>query len=296
MQPTPPTPVRSPQGIKPVKARALLLLAACIAGHAMAEGDIPPEAKPALKAGPVTETPPSSETPPAPDEPLPNRIQGDIGGLLGAERSAIKADPTRPMLLPFAFFDYGRLYARLDTFGVKTVPVAAGYLELTFRMKFDGYRTTHNAALQGIDNRHNSRPLGIGTFQETAIGGFFLYALHDVANSRGNLLEATYAAELKADSYTVYPEAGIEYYSANYTRYYYGVSGAESARSGYAAYSPSAAACPYLSALLEIPVAKGWNANLYLRRKWLAGSISNSPLVDMKVTDTAFAAIVAHFD
>ncbi len=250
---------------------------------AMAEGDTPPQANPAPATQPQ-------------QEPLPSRIQGDIGGLIGAERSPVRGEPTRAMLLPFAFFDYGRMYARLDTFGIKTVPVASGYLELTLRVKFDGYRTTHNAALQGIGNRDNSLPLGIGTFQETEIGGFFLYALHDVGRSQGNLYEATYAAELKAGPLTVYPETGVEYYSANYTRYYYGISAAESAQSGYAAYSPSAAACPYLSVLLETPVAPGWNADFYLRRKWLAGSISNSPLVDMKVTDTAFVALVAHFD
>jgi len=251
-------------------ARAVFLAAALVAAHAVAE--------------PVSEA------------DLPGHIQGDLGGLLGAERSPIRSDPTRLMLLPFAFFDYGRMYARLDTFGIKTLPVASGYLELAFRVKFDGYQTAHNPALQGIDLRHHSLPLGLGTFQETRIGGFFLYALHDVSRSQGNLLEATWAAELKADSFTAYPEAGVEYYSANYTRYYYGVSGAESARSGYADYSPSGAACPYLSVLVEMPLARGWNADLYVRRKWLAASISNSPLVDMKVTDTAFAAIVAHFD
>lgn len=259
-----------------------------MAGTAMAEGDTP-LANPAIAANPAPAARPA-------EAPLPSRIQGDLGGLIGEERSPIKGDPARAMLLPFAFFDYGRMYARLDTFGVKTVPLASGYLELTLRVKFDGYRTTHNAALQGIGNRDNSLPLGIGTFQETEIGGFFLYALHDVSRSQGNLYEATYAAELKAGPVTVYPETGVEYYSANYTRYYYGVSAAESARSGYAAYSPGAAACPYFSVLLEAPVAKGWNADLYLRRKWLAGSISNSPLVDMKVTDTVFVALVAHFD
>lgn len=215
---------------------------------------------------------------------------------MGTEQSPVRNDSSRPSLLPFAFFDYGRMYARLDTIGIKTLPVGYGYLELAGRVKFDGYRTAHNAALKGIERRHNSRPLGVGTFQVTPIGGFFLYALHDASHSQGNLFEATYAAELKLGELSAYPEAGVEYYSGKYTRYYYGVSNSEAAASGYAAYSPSAAACPYLSVLLEVPVVANWKADFYLRRKWLGASIANSPLVDTSHMDTAFVAVVRHFD
>lgn len=253
-------------------ARAFCFLAAFLAAAARAEGNPPPE------------------------EPLPNRLQGDLGMLIGVEQSPIRNDRTRPSLLPFAFADYGRMYARLDTFGVKTLPVGYGYLEVAARVKFDGYHTAHNAALQGIEKRHNSLPAGIGTFQVTPIGGFFLYALHDANLSHGSLFEATYAAEIKMKELSAYPEAGVEYYTANYTRYYYGVSNSEAAASGYAAYSPSAAACPYLSVLLEVPVAASWNADIYLRRKWLGASIANSPLVDMKHADTGFVAVVYHFE
>lgn len=237
----------------------------------------------------------AEENVPAEDQ-LPDHIQGDLGALVGVDQSPVRQDSTHPSLLPFAFADYGRLYARLDTFGVKTLQAGYGYLELAARVKFDGYRTAHNTALQGIDQRHNSLPVGIGTFQVTPIGGFFLYALHDANLSHGSLYEATYAAEIKLGELSVYPEAGLEYYTANYTRYYYGVSNAEAAASGYAAYTPAAAACPYLSILLEIPIASRWNADFYVRRKWLGSSIANSPLVDTRHPDTGFVAIVRHFE
>ncbi len=237
----------------------------------------------------------AEEAPPA-DEPLPNRIQGDLGMLADKEQSPIRGDNTRLLPLPFAFFDYGRLYARLDTFGIKTLPVGYGYLEIAGRVKFDGYKSANNAALKGIGDRQNSLPIGLGTFQLTPVGGFFLYALHDINRSNGNLFEADYVAEIELGGMTLYPETGVEYYTGQYNRYYYGISQAESAASGYAAYSPQASTVPFLSMLLEVPVMKNWNANFYLRRKWLGPAIANSPLVGTRHADSGFIALVRHFE
>lgn len=232
----------------------------------------------------------------AEEEEFPNRIKGDLGVLINSEQSPIRGERSRPALLPFAFFDYGRLYTRLDTLGVRTMPLGYGYLELAARIKFDGYKAAGNAALQGIGDRQNSFPVGLGTFQLTPIGGFFLYALHDINRSRGNLFEATYAAELDWGGITAYPEAGVEYYSSQYTQYYYGVSATEAAASGYAPYSPPDAMNPFVNVLLQARLFDGWNANFYLRRKWLGSAIANSPLVDKKHSDAGFVAVVYHFD
>lgn len=258
-------------------ARAFFpLLAALLASHLIAASALAEE-KPA-------------------EDPLPNRIQGDIGVLAVKEQSPVRGENSNPLPLPFAYFDYGRLYARLDTFGVKTLPLGYGYLEITGRVKFDGYKTSNNAALQGIAGRQNSLPIGLGSFQVTPIGGFFLYALHDVGRSQGNLFEADYVAEFETGKVTYYPEAGVEYYTSGYTRYFYGVSQAESAASGYAAYTPSAAVIPFLSLWLQVPVMPNWNAHFYFRRKWLGSSISNSPLVNISHADSGFVAFVRHFD
>jgi outer membrane protein len=230
------------------------------------------------------------------NEALPNRIQGDLGVLVDKDQSPIRGDNTAVLPLPFAYFDYGRMYARLDTFGIKTLPVGYGYLEIAGRVKFDGYNTANNPALKGIGDRQNSVPVGLGTFQLTPIGGFFFYALHDINRSQGNLFEADYVAEFEFGGMTLYPEAGVEYYTSQYNRYYYGVSQAEAAASGYAAYSPGSAAVPFLSLWLEVPVMKNWNADLYVRHKWLGAAISNSPLVGVGHLDSGFVALVRHFE
>jgi len=224
-----------------------------------------------------------------------SRIHGDLGGFVNAAQSPVRGGRKRVMLLPYAYFDYGSTYVRLDTFGVKTLPIGYGHLELAGRIKFDGYQTAGNAALQGINDRQNSIPVGLGSFQLTPIGGFFLYAFHDVNRSQGNLYEAVYVAKFALGEAAVYPQIGIELNSGKYNQYYYGVSASESAASGYAAYTPSASTSPLLKVMLEVPLAEGWYANLYLRRKWLGAAIANSPLAGRKNEDNGFVGVAFRF-
>jgi outer membrane protein len=221
---------------------------------------------------------------------LSDSIRGDLGGALYADHSPIRSVGTQELLLPYGFFDYGRFFARLDTLGIKTLPLAYGYLELAGRVKFDGY-TTGNASLHGISERQNSLPLGIGTFQVTPVGAFFVNAFHDFNQSHGNLYEFVYAAEADLGWFVLYPQAGVEYYSDGYTRYYYGVSSAEAAASGYAAYAPGPATIPSLGLVLEISIRGNWYSNLYLRRRWLDSTLTRSPLVDTRFEDTGFVSI-----
>lgn len=229
------------------------------------------------------------------EEGLSNRIQGDLGVFLDAEQSAMRGEPTNPLLLPYTYFDYGRMFTRIDTFGIKTLPIAYGYLEIVGRIKLDGYKTAGNAALSGINGRQNSLPLGLGTFQLTPIGGFFLYAFHDINRSHGNMLEATYAAQIKLGEAALYPQAGFEYFSGKYMQYYYGVSAAEAAASGYAAYTPTAATNPFFCMMVEVPVTEGWIANFYARRKWLGSAVTSSPLVNRKTQDSGFVTVAFRF-
>jgi outer membrane protein len=228
-------------------------------------------------------------------EEFENRIQGDLGIFINAGQSPIKGDSMSPLPLPYTYFDYGRAFTRIDTFGIKTLPIAYGHLEIVGRIKFDGYKSAGNAELNGINDRQNSIPIGLGTFQLTPIGGFFLYAFHDVNKSKGNLLEATYAAQIKFGESSLYPQVGLEYFSSQYMQYYYGVSAAEAAASGYATYTPGASTKPFFCLMLEVPVTDGWIANFYARRKWLGSAITNSPLVNKKTQDSGFVTVAYRF-
>ena len=227
-------------------------------------------------------------------DPLADKLVGDVGGAVYGTQSIIRSKGKDTSVLPYGFVDYGRFFARVDTLGVKTLPVGDGYLELVGRVSQDGWRA-NTPALAGLTDRKMPIPLGIGTFQKTPYGAFIVNAFVDVNKSRGSLLEATYAAELKLGPVSFYPQAGVEYRSAKYANYLYGVTAAESMASGYAAYSAGASTSPVLGLAADIPVSGPWLVTLQFRRKWLDGAVANSPLVGRKTQDMAFAALSYRF-
>lgn len=229
-------------------------------------------------------------------EDFPDRLEGDLGIFANASTSPVKGVNNSATLLPYAYVNYERVFARIDTFGVKTLPFGYGHIELVGRIKFDGFQTIDNAQLKGIADRENSVPVGVGTFQLTPLGALFLYAFYDANRSHGNIYEAVYVAKFPLGEMAVYPQIGIEHYTSDYTGYYYGVSAAESAASGYASYTPAASTNRMLSAIVEIPISEdGWLVNLYLKRKWLGAAITGSPLVNTQFEDNGFIALVYRF-
>lgn len=227
-------------------------------------------------------------------EPLTDRLVGDVGGAVYATQSVIRSKSNDSPVLPYGFFDYGRFFARVDTFGIKTLPLGNGYLELVGRASADGWRA-NTAALRGLGDRKAPVPLGIGTFQRTAYGAFIANAFVDANRSRGALFEALYAAEFNVGRVALYPQVGVEHRSAKYSNYLYGVSAAESAASGYAAYNAGASTTPLLGLGVDVPLGESWVINLQLRRKWLDAAVSNSPLVGRKTQNTGLLALSYRF-
>jgi len=223
------------------------------------------------------------------------RIDGDIG--LGAyyTRSIIHGKNDLVSVLPYGAFDYGRMFMRLDTLGIKTLKLGYGYLEVAGRYSQDGFRADV-PSLRGLRTRQDSLPLGLGTMQTTPIGAFFINAFHDVNQSNGNLFEAIYAAEFGTPALTVYPLAGAEYQSAEYVRYYYGISAQEAVTSRYAVYQPSGAFNPLLGVMLDARLTDKYHLDFYVRRMWLGNSIQSSPIVGKNTLDTGFIALSYRFE
>ena len=222
------------------------------------------------------------------------KIDGDVGVGAYYTRSIIRGKTEPAVVLPYGYFDYGRAFARIDTLGVKTVKMGYGYLEFAGRVMLDGFKPD-TASLQGLNERKMSVPLGVGTMQETPVGAFFLNAFHDVNKSKGNLFEAMYVGQLETPRVTFYPQLGAEYLSAQYVRYFYGVSAQEAAASAYSAYSPSGSLNPFVGLLVDTTITGDWHLNFYLRHKWLGSQVRNSPIVERAAADTAFVALSYRF-
>jgi MipA family protein len=117
----------------------------------------------------------------------------------------------------------------------------------------------------------------------------------DANKSRGALLEVIYAAEFKVGRAAFYPQLGVEHRSAKYSNYLYGVSAAESAASGYAAYNAGASNTPLLGLGVDLHLGGPWVINMQLRRKWIDSAVYDSPLVSRRTQDTGLIALSYRF-
>ena len=221
--------------------------------------------------------------------PLPDHLIGNLGVALYATHGPANRPHEAPLVLPFIYADYERVFVRVDTVGIKTMQIGAGYLELVGRINVEGAKAdrTGTRALLG---RTNPVPVGLGTYQETAIGGIFLYALHDL-RSGGNLLEATYAAEFAVQGWSVYPQLGVARRSGRYERHVRGVTQQEADASGRLAYTPGAATTPVAGLALDVPLIGAWFLNLQWRREWFGSTTRASPRTGSRSQDNGFAAI-----
>jgi outer membrane protein len=222
------------------------------------------------------------------------RLDGDIGLGTYYTHSIIRGKVDEKNVLPYLDFDYARMFARIDTMGIKTVALGNGNLELVGRISQDGF-STNTSDLLGIENRKTPIPLGIGTLQITSVGGFVFNAFHDVRRSQGNLIETIYAGEFDLPRVTFYPMVGIEYESGKYVRYYYGISTAEAINSQYPAYQPAGTLNKFVGLISDINLNDTYHLNCHFRRKWLGDSIQFSPIVNQKYQDTAYLALSYRF-
>lgn len=222
--------------------------------------------------------------------PLEYRLSGDLGVGVFATQGIVRGVDDTMLVLPYIYADYGRYFARLDTLGVKVLGVGYGYLELIARVNFDGF-ATDAPPLRGLTQRAHSVPLGVGSFQRTAIGGFFLNAFHDVNKSNGHLYEAIYATKFKIASTSAYPVLGVEYRDKIFVDYYYGVASDEATASNITRYQPDGALNPFLALQVEIPLAPAINFSIYWRHKWLANSMANSPIIDKNAVGSGFLSM-----
>ena len=224
---------------------------------------------------------------------LLDRPVGDIGAAVFRTSSYVNTVSSSAEVLPYAYIDQGRFFARIDTFGVKTIPVGYGYVELAGRVNFEGFPTQH---LAGLSNRKDPALLGLGTYQETPVGGFFFNVFYDANSSGGYLSDLMYAAEFQLPKkFLVYPQLGLEYKSKKYTNYFYGVSPSESAQGSYAQYAAPSSVSPYLGLMLEVPLAENWNIHALAKRKFIDSAIYNSPIVNQRYQDIYFLSLDYRF-
>ncbi len=231
-----------------------------------------------------------TNAPGAPDVSDSWALSGDLGAAALSVQGSAPGRRVRTRAIPYAYADFGRLFAREDTFGAKLLPLGWGALEVVARVSTEGA----DSAGPHVASRRSPRPVGVGTFQETPWGGVFVDAFDDTV-SGGTLLEASYAAEVAFGPVTFYPQVGVARRSARYVDHLYGVSATEAAAPGTRPYAPGASTMPVLGVSAEWLLAPHWVVVAHVERESFDAAIADSPRVNRDGQSAAFVALARRF-
>lgn len=219
----------------------------------------------------------------------PDRFVGELGGLVATSNALIHGAESKTTVLPYVYGDLGRFFARVDTLGFKAMPMGEGHLELVARVSNEGFKSGKTAH-PGAGDRSAPLPIGFGTFQRTALGGLFAYAMHD-PQSGGQFGEFNWAGQLDIGPVKLYPQLGLQYRSADYVQHLYGINAAQSMATGLTVYRPGASLTPMATVQAAVPLNGPWSLQLQTRYRHLDGAMANSPLVNRSSQVSGFAAL-----
>ncbi|TKI04482.1 MipA/OmpV family protein [Martelella alba] len=143
----------------------------------------------------------------------------------------------------------------------------------------------NNAALRRLNDRRATAMAGMSYQRTTFLGAFHIQVAGDILNnSQGITANIAYLNLMKWGMLTMIPEIGLDGANAQQSRYYYGISSAESRRSGLDTYRPSANATPYISLTADYQFTPLWDTYASARSNFLPAEVRNSPMVNRNRT------------
>jgi MipA family protein len=224
-----------------------------------------------------------------------DHFKGDLGGLMVHTASVVAGAPAQTAVLPYIEGEWGRFYGRVDTFGMRLVPLGQGHLEIAARVNAEGFQG-RKTAYPALGDRRSPLPIGLGTLQMTPAGAFIAYLMHD-PQSGGQFAELNWAAEFSMGSVSFYPQLGAQYRSAAYVSSLYGVTPAESAATGLTPYRAAGGSWQPMATLqTTVPLGGPWSLQAFVRYRRLDHAVQDSPLVRANSQTTGFLALTYTLD
>lgn len=199
--------------------------------------------------------------------------------------SAYDTDADTVRVLPGAFYDNNRIYARGPSVGAYIINDGVNQLSASVQLAGNSFDPDDgNGALAGLDERKISASAGLNYQRRTPIGAFRLQAATDILdNSGGNTARLSYLSRIQKDKLTIIPSVGFEYYDADYNEYYYGVSSEEATRTGVTAYTANSSLNPYVNVSANYEFNDKWSGFANQSVSYLPNEQYDSPMVDSRV-------------
>ncbi|ACS85766.1 MipA/OmpV family protein [Musicola paradisiaca] len=156
-------------------------------------------------------------------------------------------------------------------------------LSLTARYSPLGFKPgdSSDSRLQQLDRRRGTLMAGLAYQHEANWGTFRTSLTGDTLDySNGLEWDSAYLYRITTGNWSLTPGMGVVWSSENQNRYYYGITGDESVRSGLSRYQPDDSWSPYAELNVGYRLTENWNAWLNGRYVLLSDDIKNSPMVD----------------
>ena len=221
-----------------------------------------------------------------------------VGVNVMAVKSAYDLDDnTEFRVLPGAFYDNNRVYLRGAQAGAYIINDGTNQLSAYAQLsgnKFDP--DDANGNLAGLDERKLSAAAGLSYQRRTPIGAFRGQIATDVLDkSGGNTARLTYLARISANKLTIYPSFGFEYFDEDYNNYYYGVTEAESAKSGVEPYQSNNSLNPYINISANYDFNENWAGFANQSLSYLPNEQYDSPMVNSRTEATTTLGLLYKF-
>lgn len=162
-------------------------------------------------------------------------------------------------------------------------------------MRFDP-DDTDNRAMKLLDKRKSTLMAGV-RYQHSADWGIIKAAFSGdtLSNNEGFLADMSYSYPLHLNRTTITAGAGVTWASKKYNQYYFGISEAESARSGLSRYKPDDSWSPYVEMNVNHKFDNHWTASVGGRLTHLSDEVKDSPMVSRTYNTTMFVGVNYQF-
>lgn len=219
---------------------------------------------------------------------------GDVGVMAVHTTAVVAGAPASQTALPYVYGQWGRAFARLDTWGVRLLPVGQGHLEASLRVSTEGYegRGTGHPAL---GDRRSPTPVGLSSLQITDLGAWLGHVMHDPV-SGGQFAEFSWAGRWSWGAVTFYPQLGAQYRSSRYGQHLYGITDVQAQATGLTPYQATASWVPQATLHMSLPLSGPWSLQAQWRQRWLDGAYTRSPLVNASTQSSALLALTYRWE
>lgn len=196
--------------------------------------------------------------------------------------------------LPSIVFDNGVFFINNFTAGAyvyndnnQKISLGLSYLPFEFKPK-----DSDNYQMKQLNKRHSTLLAEARYSISTQFGNFTTGIGADILDeSNSVIIGASYSYRFTGDKWAIVPKVGFTWANDKHNDYYYGVSHAESMRSGLAYHDAKSSFTPYVSLVGSYAITQHFSSYAGVRIDKLTGDAKNSPMIANSTVPSVFAGI-----